>query len=109
MRPAVRFASSILVLATLVATAAPAAGRSPMALGISQEQGSRDPNAVRAFASRAGRMPASWTIWSNWGNPALEALPDEHGKVAHRHGRHPDGLVAARSRRSGAVPSRGTG
>ncbi len=75
MRPAVRLASSILVLATLVATAAPAAGRSPMALGISQEQGSRDPNAVRAFASRAGRTPASWTIWSNWGNQHSKRFP----------------------------------
>ena len=75
MRPAVRLALCLVALATLVISAAPAAGRSSMALGISQEQGSRDPSAVRAFASRAGRVPASWTIWSNWGSPHSKRFP----------------------------------
>jgi hypothetical protein len=75
MRPAARLAVCILVLATLAAAAIPAAGRSQMALGISQEQGSRDPNAVRSFASRAGRMPASWTMWSDWGSRHSKRFP----------------------------------
>jgi hypothetical protein len=47
--------------------------RGPMALGVSLIEGNTptegdDLAALDAYAQRAGRMPASWSIWSDWGN-----------------------------------------
>jgi hypothetical protein len=75
IRHSIRLAPGILVVASLVASTSSVAGRSPMAIGVSQERGSRDPAAVRDFAAKAGHMPASWTIWSNWGDPYSKHFP----------------------------------
>ena len=78
MRPMIRLAPSFLIVASLaIATAPIAAGRSPMALGISQEKGSRNPAAVSEFAGRAGHMPASWTMWSVWGDRSSRGFPTD--------------------------------
>lgn len=47
--------------------------RRPLAMGISLIEGSTwtredDLPALDAFASRSGRMPASFSVWSDWGN-----------------------------------------
>lgn len=48
--------------------------RTPMALGVSLIEGATptrddDLQALDDFAARTGRMPASWSIWSDWGQP----------------------------------------
>jgi hypothetical protein len=46
-----------------------------MALGVSQFDGRNDPSAVSAFASKVGHKPATWTLWSTWGDPSSKAFP----------------------------------
>lgn len=65
---------------SVMPSAAPGRDRSPLALGISLIEGvtptpDDDLVALDAFAARAGRMPASFSIWSDWGG-ANAAFPD---------------------------------
>ena len=76
MPPITRVAAVVFTFAVLaIATAPIAAGRSPMALGVSQFDGRNDPSAVSAFASKVGRKPATWTLWSTWGDASSKAFP----------------------------------
>jgi hypothetical protein len=97
--PAIRSrhrALSLLVLSALavllVVTPASAAVRK-IALGVSMTEGHGSVAAIEdamdGFAAATGRMPAIFTLWSQWGQPQTQAFPTE---------------AAAAVRAKGAVP-----
>ena len=66
----------IAVAVTMASSPVEAAGTRTVRLGVSQTDGSRDIQAVHNFAnSVGGHYPASWTLWSTWGNPHTKAFP----------------------------------
>ena len=56
----------VAMMLTLVSPE-PAASRRPVALGIAS-QSSTDLAALDAFAANVGARPATWTLWSTWGD-----------------------------------------
>jgi hypothetical protein len=67
-----RFALPLLIIAALMVSAVPAAARSPIAIGISNPDASRDLASVKAgvyaHKQQMGRFPDVWSIWINWGD-----------------------------------------
>ena len=62
------FALAAMMALVLMATAAaPTAARPPIALGVSNAA-STDMAALDAFAASVGVRPATWTLWSTWGD-----------------------------------------
>lgn len=77
------FGALAVAMALVMSTAAGAvaaapdrasATRPPLAMGVSNHQGytatpEDDLASLDAFAAATGRMPGSWSIWSDWGGP----------------------------------------
>ena len=60
------FVALVAMTLTLLATA-PVVARRPVALGVAS-QNSTDLAALDAFAANVGARPATWTLWSTWGD-----------------------------------------
>ena len=74
--------AAIIAAAVLITGAAPVdAAPRKVKLGISTSEGRHSPEALDEvmddFAAEAGRRPAIWTLWSQWGNEATKQFPRE--------------------------------
>jgi hypothetical protein len=58
---------AVVAMALTLQATAPVEGRRPVALGVSS-QNSTDLAALDAFAASVGSRPATWTLWSTWGD-----------------------------------------
>jgi hypothetical protein len=57
----------MMAIVLMAMAAAPSSARPPIALGVSNAA-STDMAAVDAFAASVGVRPATWTLWSTWGD-----------------------------------------
>jgi beta-mannanase len=75
--PKIRLVAPALILVAVVvlATAPAASARSDIALGISQFHGNSTTDAIRNSVQSFGTDPASWTLWSTWGNSSSREFP----------------------------------
>jgi hypothetical protein len=68
--------AGMTALAIASLAAAPVAARPPIALGVSNAA-STDMAAVDAFSASMGVAPATWTLWSSWGDRGGQAQCSE--------------------------------
>lgn len=66
----------LLVAVAILASAAPAAARGKIALGIADPASDFDPAVIDAHVNAVGVRPGIWAVWNNWGtNPSGNAHP----------------------------------